>query len=222
MEPTYTILGGDGQQYGPISIEQLRAWAREGRVNGDTQVWRTGSPAWAAASTFPELGIGPSVTVGAMPAAAGFPAPSATMPTEIDPELGKRISGGASWFFWIGALSLINSIAAVMGSDWRFFIGLGITQLTDLWLVNIGTGGKIIALVIDVIIAGTLVLFGVLGAKRHGWAMIVGAILLAMDSALVGILALAGGGYLWICLAFHVWAVFMIFRGFLAIRAAKS
>jgi hypothetical protein len=40
-----------GQQYGPISEEQLRSWAREGRLRPSDQVWCEGMSGWAPAST---------------------------------------------------------------------------------------------------------------------------------------------------------------------------
>ena len=39
------------QQYGPISEEQLRSWAREGRLRGGDQVWCEGMSGWAPANT---------------------------------------------------------------------------------------------------------------------------------------------------------------------------
>jgi hypothetical protein len=44
-------------------------------------------------------------------------------------ELEGRMLGGANWFFWIAALSLVNSIISLYGGGWGFSIGLGFTQL---------------------------------------------------------------------------------------------
>src|SRR5687767_14532849 len=90
MEPTYTILGTDGQQYGPATADQLRGWVREGRVGGDTQVWRSDQPAWVAAAALPELGL-----ASAPIAAPNHPGSSAA----ADPELEKRMKSGAGWFY---------------------------------------------------------------------------------------------------------------------------
>ncbi|HMJ91218.1 MAG TPA: DUF4339 domain-containing protein [Candidatus Acidoferrum sp.] len=216
MEPSYTILGGDGKQYGPISAEEFRAWVQQGRVNGDTQVLRSGAQAWAIASSVPEFGVAPAVAV-----AAPEILPHGTV-AAADPVLRQQIKNGSSWFYWIGALSLINSISAISGSDWRFFIGLGTTQFIDGVLGGTGATGKIIALVLDFIAAGLLILFGVLGGKGHAWAMLVGGILIGLDGILVAYAAVAGGGgSLWISFAFHAWAVFVIWRGFMAARALK-
>jgi hypothetical protein len=61
--------------------------------------------------------------------------------------LEQRVKSGANWFYWIAALSVINSLAALSGSTWSFAIGLGFTGVLDalvgsevLWLRLIGIG----------------------------------------------------------------------------------
>ena len=51
----YRIIGGDGKEYGPVSAEQLRQWAAEGRVNAQTQVLAEGATDWKPLAAFPEL-----------------------------------------------------------------------------------------------------------------------------------------------------------------------
>src|SRR4051812_7503501 len=106
MEPTYTILGGDGNQYGPIKEEQFREWVKEGRAGAQTQVWRSDTTAWCAASALPELGVATPIAVAA-PMPIHSASIHATAPIE-HPELERQIKNGASWFYWIAALSLIN------------------------------------------------------------------------------------------------------------------
>ena len=50
----YRILGSDGNEYGPVSIEQLSHWIREKRVNGDTRVHGEDG-AWRPLREVPEL-----------------------------------------------------------------------------------------------------------------------------------------------------------------------
>ena len=139
-----------------------------------------------------------------------------TTATAGDAATVAQLKSGASWFYWIAALSLINSIAAASGSDWRFIVGLGITQVFD----GIGAGfegsGKIVALVLDLLAAGVLVLFGVFGYKRHLWAFIVGMVLFALDT-LVFLLVQD-----WIGVGFHVFVLFCLFRGFQACRVLRN
>lgn len=49
----YTIIGTDGQQYGPVTAEQLRQWLAEGRVNCQTMIRAEGATNWQALGTLP-------------------------------------------------------------------------------------------------------------------------------------------------------------------------
>jgi uncharacterized membrane protein len=51
----YTIIGGDGKEYGPVSIEQVRAWIAGGRANLSTRVKAAGSDEWKAIADCPEI-----------------------------------------------------------------------------------------------------------------------------------------------------------------------
>jgi len=51
----YKIIGSDGQQYGPVSAEQLRSWLGQNRVNAQTLIQPEGATEWKAVSTFPEF-----------------------------------------------------------------------------------------------------------------------------------------------------------------------
>jgi hypothetical protein len=51
----YKIVGADGKEYGPVSLDQMRQWIAEGRVNAQTQVQQAGAPGWQPATELPEL-----------------------------------------------------------------------------------------------------------------------------------------------------------------------
>ncbi len=55
MEPTYKIIGTDGREYGPVSLEELLAWINDGRVAPYSQIWRTDLACWRPANAWPEL-----------------------------------------------------------------------------------------------------------------------------------------------------------------------
>jgi len=50
----YRILGSDGNEYGPVSAEQLRQWIAEKRVNGETRV-QGDDGVWRFLREMPEL-----------------------------------------------------------------------------------------------------------------------------------------------------------------------
>jgi hypothetical protein len=80
----YKILGGDGREYGPVSVETLQQWIREGRANAQTQVQREGSVGWTALGLLSEF----SQTLGT-PGAP--PAAPATLPTMASIPPGQQI-----------------------------------------------------------------------------------------------------------------------------------
>jgi hypothetical protein len=51
----YTIIGGDGKEYGPVAAGQIRTWIAGGRANLDTKVKAEGSDEWKTVADFPEL-----------------------------------------------------------------------------------------------------------------------------------------------------------------------
>jgi hypothetical protein len=53
----YKIIGADGKEYGPVSIEQLRQWINEGRVNSQTSVRGEGGVDWRPLGTLPEFSL---------------------------------------------------------------------------------------------------------------------------------------------------------------------
>jgi hypothetical protein len=53
----YTIIGGDGKQYGPISAEDLHKWIAEGRLNAQSLAKAESDAEFRPLGTFPEFAI---------------------------------------------------------------------------------------------------------------------------------------------------------------------
>jgi uncharacterized RDD family membrane protein YckC len=49
----YTIIGGDGREYGPVTADQVRAWIAAGRANLDTQAKELGTTEWKRLGELP-------------------------------------------------------------------------------------------------------------------------------------------------------------------------
>lgn len=198
------MIGADGLQYGPITLEQLRAWVHEGRVVHDTKILRSDTNNWLLASQYVELGLAqpPPVPVTAVPVAS--PPITATPALSQDHLIALRqIRVGASWFFVIAAFSAVNTLIAISHSGAFFLVGLGINIFTQ-------------NLVFNLIAAGFFALFGVFARKGHSWAFIVGMILYTLD-ALIFLKV-----QLWLPLAFHAYALFRLFMGLKASIELKS
>ena len=208
MEITYKILGADGNEYGPATPEQLKGWINDGRVISTTRVSRSDQQStWLPAASFPELGI-PAQAAGTEKSAA----------TDVDQyKLHQRFKSGASWFYWIAGLSIINSAVALSGKGLGFIVGLGITQVIDAFARGFGSStGIAIAIVLDALAAGVFILFGLFAGKGHTWSFIVGMILYALDGAIF----LIGGD--WLGVGFHGFVLFCIFSGFKACQQLKA
>jgi hypothetical protein len=67
----YMVVGPDGKEYGPASIDMLKQWATENRLQPTTQLRDFGSGQLIRASSLTE--IFPSQAVATMPAPQGAP-----------------------------------------------------------------------------------------------------------------------------------------------------
>ena len=126
--------------------------------------------------------------------------------------LERRANTGSSWFFWIAAFSLINSVLHFAGSGVGFMAGLGITIVIDLIVQKLGTLARIVGLVLDIGIAGFFVGMWLL-AKRHSAGFVVGMVVYVIDTLLFLLVRD------WMGLAFHAFALYSIVIGLRATLA---
>jgi len=83
----FTIIGGDGQEYGPVPTEQVKRWLAEGRANLATKARRVGEETWGTLGDFAEFSVGgtpppmmPPPIAPAAPTASAYQAPYAAQP----------------------------------------------------------------------------------------------------------------------------------------------
>jgi uncharacterized RDD family membrane protein YckC len=75
VSPMFTIIGGDGREYGPVSAEQVRVWINSGRANLETQAKALGTAEWRRLGDFAEFASPDDLPpVMSPPAADGTPA----------------------------------------------------------------------------------------------------------------------------------------------------
>ena len=55
MSAIYKIIGSNGQQYGPVTGDQIRQWIAEGRVESRTLVFVDGASDWNFVGLLPEF-----------------------------------------------------------------------------------------------------------------------------------------------------------------------
>lgn len=80
----YTIIGGDGREYGPVTAEQVRTWMAGGRANLETKIKVAGSFDWKTVADFPEIvspPAGAAADPGLPPATLVVPGAAGAAPT---------------------------------------------------------------------------------------------------------------------------------------------
>lgn len=138
--------------------------------------------------------------------------------------LQEKVKASANWFYWIAALSVINSVSLLLESDFGFVVGLGVTQVIDAIALGAaeevgGNGSKIlqaIAFGLDLLFAGGFALVGWLAGRGKAWAFVLGMTFYALD----GVIFLLVQD--WLSLGFHAFALFSIFVGYSALRQLKA
>jgi hypothetical protein len=55
MSATYKIIGADGKEYGSLTVEKLKQWIAEGRLNRQTQLQSEGDADWKPLESLSEL-----------------------------------------------------------------------------------------------------------------------------------------------------------------------
>jgi hypothetical protein len=131
---------------------------------------------------------------------------------------------GINWFYWIAGLSILNSLIYLFKGSLTFVVGLGITQIVDGMTTGIAenlssNGGTVIhaiGFLIDLAIAGAFVVAGLLGQKKHRWAIITGMIFYALD----GVIFILFGA--WLPVLFHVFALWNLWRGLQSLNELNS
>ncbi|MFO1500354.1 MAG: GYF domain-containing protein [Verrucomicrobiota bacterium] len=153
----YKIIGADQREYGPVDVEQIRAWIVEGRANGATLVRAEGSTDWRPLSTFPELSAllpGPAAPVPPTTPpppgmAESMPLPQAPVPGTGTVDIGRCLS--RSWQLFtdnagvlIGATAVFMVVVAIVNQ----IIGLLTREMFRSLMVGHIQPGAVIGLVL--------------------------------------------------------------------------
>ena len=153
--PMYKIIGADNQEYGPITIEQMRQWLAEGRVNAQTLVWSETSNNWKPLSAYPEFAV--ATPPGTQPP-TGVPVadPNAAL---------NKVSGPATGLVIAGILGIIVSLIGIamnaLGVGMQGLNGIPEAQKFSGLIAGFGIVGGIIK-----IIGSAVVVYGGIKMKK--------------------------------------------------------
>lgn len=160
----FKIRGSDGQEYGPVSLDQLQRWLREGRVGPPTPVQREGATDWQPLSALPEF-------AGTL---------SAPTPVAADVALPPAVRWVAQAMFIVAGLSflmLLLNVAAILQTTrmsnyqppWTVWISWAVAFLSVPLRVVLGLGLKRRrewARLVSVFFSGAMAIYGVWGLSR--------------------------------------------------------
>ena len=138
--------------------------------------------------------------------------------------LENQAKNGVNWFYWIAALSIINSIVFNFGGGLTFVMGLGLAQIVDgvvFGLTQSLSGGMVtilrgMGIFVNLLLAGMFVVFGIFAKKGIRWVLVTGMVIYAIDAALVGIFGD------WLGLLFHGLALVGLWTGWQAMRKLRD
>ncbi len=160
----YKIIGADGKEYGPITIEQLRQWVAEGRANMQTQVRLDGTTEWITVGDVPDIGGAAAPFVAGVPGIPAFPTAA--------PASASVVNGPATGLLCV---AIIGFLAQVIGLIFNLGAGAAMMghQANNPFAAMGSPVFSIIGGVIGILVSGFIV-FGALKMKKlenHGLAM---------------------------------------------------
>lgn len=107
----YKIIGIDGQQYGPVNIDQMRRWIAENRVRSETLVQAEGTTDWKPLSSFPELAAELKATPPTITPATAMP----PLMSASNPRASNKIAAGVCGIV-LGSLGVHKFILGYTGA----------------------------------------------------------------------------------------------------------
>jgi hypothetical protein len=156
----YKIIGADGKEYGSITVEQLKKWITENRVNRQTSVKSEGAADWKPLDSLPEL-------AGAFIPPPISPAPAPATNSGINVLIPYK-NPRALIAYYLGVFSVIPFIGILLGIT-AFVLGiLGLRYRRR----NPAAGGAVHAW-IGIVVGG---LFG------FGWLALTIAVIIAAST----------------------------------------
>jgi hypothetical protein len=152
----YKIIGGDGKEYGPITLEQMRQWLTEGRVNAQTQVQREGATDWQPLSAFPELTPLTAQSAGPVPDTS----PETALTMIKGPATGVLVTGILG-----GVLAVAGIGARVLGLTFMQGFGMQGGNPAQEAINKIVGGASVIQGLLHLAVAG-FIIYGALQMKK--------------------------------------------------------
>ena len=173
----YKIIGADQKEYGPVSADDLRRWAAEGRVNAQTLIQAEGQTDWQPLSSFPELSTTSQQAPSIAPLSAAQPATNAA----------ALVSGPATGLMIVGifcalaaVLGLVSNVLGIGAGAMNQPGGAGMPPQLEQW-VKMTSGGVGIALnVLGLAVSGLIIFASGRLRRLQSYGMVMAATIISM------------------------------------------
>jgi hypothetical protein len=145
----FTIIGGDGKEYGPVPASEVNGWIMNGRANLQTKARKLSEELWKTLGDFPEFAPGAAVTPPPLAGeAAILSVPAAPQPQAEDLlaraaklDIGACLSRG--WDLWLNHFGrlLLAYLILIPISVALAFVQLGTLPVASMVLSGVFTAG---------------------------------------------------------------------------------
>jgi len=145
----YFLIGADGREYGPFTVDHIRQWLAEGRANAYSRVRRDGEATWQALKAVPEL----ATLTERPPAPEAPPAPAQPAFASLDEIAGDYARRG-------GTIDVNRALSRAWALVREHFLVLSgaafLAWLTMVAVTLIPVVGFFVGIVVDSVIIGGL------------------------------------------------------------------
>jgi|ERR1044071_6194963 hypothetical protein len=167
----YKIIGADGNEYGPVSAEQLRQWLAEGRINAQTKVRPEGATEWKLFSELPEFAA--AAPSGPPPTMAPIPAQSPAAQEQVNgPAIGLIIVAILHFLLALGSAVFRRAAVSLLASR-----QMGNEDFSRMFSGTM----TVVSLIVGLLIAGIILLGGIKMKRLESYG-------LAMTGSIVALL----------------------------------
>ena len=179
------------------------------------------SPPEASSQTITAAPAQPVATVPAADPQAS-PPPVAHQDLERLAKAAKSFRGGASWFFIIAGLSMVNVVLAAVGSERVFVAGLVVNMFFQ--GIAIGLEAPIIGIIFSLVTSALFIMLGVFAYRRATWAFVTGLVLYLLDAMLALVVGLVERDFppLVMALLIHVFALAGMGKAIVSLRDLRA
>jgi hypothetical protein len=163
----FKIIGADNKEYGPVSLDQLKQWIAEGRLNAQSKVLPEGSLDWKTVAEVPDLAT-------ALPASPTIAIGSPGNSFAVD-DVSKKVATPAICLMVVAGLAILLAIvnAVMIAAGVNMFPQTSNGPTPPEMIQKFQKIGGVVGIIIALAVYGTIFL-GALrmkGLRSYGLAM---------------------------------------------------